>query len=91
MERSEKKPDRSSRPNPDKRPGQDPNGGGIPPFLRFSGLAFEMLATIGLATTGGYYLDRYLALRFPAFLISFAILSLVGSLYLLYKRLPKDQ
>jgi ATP synthase protein I len=58
--------------------------------MRFSGIAFEMLATIGVGTYGGYLLDEYLELSFPVFLVSLSMLSLLVSLYLLYKRLPKE-
>ncbi len=98
-----KKSGHSSRPSPDsdRNKGHDNAAAGekLPPlhktagppaFLKFSGIAFEMVATIGVATYGGYWLDSYLQLKFPVFLLSFAMLSLGGSLYLLYKRLPKD-
>jgi F0F1-type ATP synthase assembly protein I len=49
-----------------------------------------MLATIGVGVTAGYYADKYFQLQFPVFLLSLSFISLFGSLYLLYKRLPKE-
>jgi len=72
-----------SKPTPEKLP--DEKG-----FLRFSGVAFEMLATIAAGTYFGYLMDVYFALSFPVFLITLSMVSLVISLFLLYRRLPKD-
>jgi len=48
-----------------------------------------MLATIGVAAWLGYQLDRYLQLKFPAFLLSFVLLSFGGTLYQLYRSVNK--
>lgn len=99
MEKRKKKNGRSSKPSPEAgasggsklpQPLEKQEKAGPPAYLRYSGLAFEMVATIGLATYGGYLLDDYMGLKFPVFLLSFAMLSLAGSMYLLIKRLPKD-
>ena len=94
MEKNERKKDRSSKPSPDSKEqqaGEQPKvPAGIPTFLRFTGVAFEMLATIGVGIVAGYYADKFFSLRFPVFLLLFSFLSLIGSLYLLYKRLPKE-
>lgn len=97
MEKRRKKTGHSSKLNPESAgeiPGKDSAAdekkAGPPAYLKFTGIAFEMVATIGVATYGGYLLDAFLNLKFPLFLLSFAMLSLAGSLYLLYKRLPGD-
>lgn len=59
-------------------------------YLKYSGLAFQMLGTIGLAVWGGMRLDEYLELRFPVFLLVFTLLAVVASLILTIKSLPKN-
>ncbi|MES2387796.1 MAG: AtpZ/AtpI family protein [Bacteroidota bacterium] len=58
-------------------------------YIRFSGLAFQMLATIGLACWGGIKLDAMLGWKTP---IATVILSLAGvgiSMYVVIKDLSK--
>jgi hypothetical protein len=49
-----------------------------------------MLGAIGVAVWGGMKLDAYLGLRFPVFLIVFSLLSVVATLILTIKSLPKE-
>jgi len=44
-------------------------------FVRYSSMAFEMLAIIGISTFVGWKLDKWLESQFPVFLL---ILSLTG-------------
>lgn len=48
-----------------------------------------MMAVIGLAVWAGWELDQYLGLRFPVFLIVLTLMSVVASLVLTIKNLPK--
>jgi hypothetical protein len=50
----------------------------------------QLLFTIGLSAWGGYALDKYLNLKFPAFLLTFVFLSFGASMYMLYKSLNND-
>jgi hypothetical protein len=59
-------------------------------YLKYTGLAFQMVGTIGLAMWGGYSLDQWLELQFPVFLLSFTLLSLTGSIFMLIRQLPGD-
>ena len=59
-------------------------------YLRYSGLAFQMIAAIGLAVWAGMALDGYLGLRFPVFLITFTLMAVTASLVLTIKSLPKQ-
>jgi len=54
-------------------------------YLKFSGLAFQMIFIMGLAAWGGYSLDKYLELTIPVFTITLVILSLIAILYSLIK------
>jgi uncharacterized membrane protein YbjE (DUF340 family) len=56
-------------------------------YLKFSGLAFQMIFVMGLAAWGGHTLDKYLEFTIPVFAIIFIILSLIGILYSLIKYL----
>lgn len=58
-------------------------------YLKYSGLAFQMIAVIGLAVWAGWELDQYLELRFPVFLIVLSLMSVTASIVLIIKSLPK--
>jgi len=57
--------------------------------MRFSGLAFEMLAFIFLGVWLGHMLDTYLQIIFPAFTLLLSMTGLAGGIYYLIKKLPK--
>lgn len=59
-------------------------------YLKYSGLAFQMLAAIGLAVWAGLELDEYLELRFPVFLVLFTLMAVMASLVITIKGLPKN-
>jgi F0F1-type ATP synthase assembly protein I len=50
-------------------------------YGRYTGLAFQMLAVIGVFTFIGYKLDRWLELSYPIFTIVLIFLSVIASLY----------
>lgn len=58
-------------------------------FLKYSGLGIQLLAGIGLAAWLGYKLDEYLQLKFPAFLLTFVMLTFGGMMYQLYRSINK--
>lgn len=47
----------------------------------------QLLLVIGVFSWLGLLLDRYLELKFPAFLLLFMLLSLAGMMYQLYRSL----
>lgn len=51
-------------------------------FVKYTGLGFQMLATIGVFAFGGYQLDEYLKHEKP---VGMAISGLVGVLISLYQ------
>lgn len=55
-------------------------------LLRYAGLAFQMLAAIGIALWAGYMLDQWIGMRIPVFMIIFSLLALA----LLLWRIVKD-
>ncbi len=59
-------------------------------YLKYGGLGIQLFGGIGLAGWLGYKLDKYLALEFPAFLLSFVLIVFMGMIYMVYKNLKKD-
>ncbi|MEX2234252.1 MAG: AtpZ/AtpI family protein [Cyclobacteriaceae bacterium] len=54
-------------------------------YLRYGGLAFQLLATIGVSGWLGYLIDQWLNLRYPVFMIVFILAGFAGSLYKVYR------
>lgn len=50
-------------------------------FIRYSGLAFEMMAIMGIGVWIGVKIDRWLELSFPAFTLTLMILSVIAAIY----------
>lgn len=58
-------------------------------YLRYSGLAIQLVVTIGVAGWLGYMLDKYLEFRFPLFIILFTLGTFAGVIFQLYRSLNK--
>lgn len=58
---------------------------GVNNILKFSGLAFQMIAFILVCTYLGYKIDEWLNLTFPIFMIVFILLSIIGYMLKLIK------
>lgn len=54
-------------------------------YLKWSGLAFQLLGGIGLFGWLGYKLDEYLGLTFPAFMLTLGFLAFGAIMYQVYK------
>jgi len=67
-------------PNKDKRPS-------LESYARYSGLAFQMFAIIGLGIFGGVQLDKWLGIGFPVFTVLLSILSVGAAVYTAVKDL----
>ena len=50
-------------------------------FIRYSNLAFEMVAIMGVGVFAGIKIDQWLEMRFPAFTLGLMILSVAGAIY----------
>jgi F0F1-type ATP synthase assembly protein I len=59
-------------------------------YLKYTGLAFQMLAVIGVSVWAGLKLDEKFMGGKPVFLIILTFLGIFGSIYTLYRSLPKD-
>jgi ATP synthase protein I len=60
-------------------------------FARYSGIGIQMLATIGLSTWAGYWLDGHFQTKTPWFTLSLMLLGLFAALYNVIKSVTKDQ
>lgn len=58
-------------------------------YVKYSGLAFQMLVTIGIGVWGGIKLDEWLGLS-PLFTVVLSLVAVIGSLVLLIRGLPKE-
>jgi ATP synthase protein I len=58
-------------------------------YARYSGLAFQMFAIIGLGVFGGVKLDQWLKIGFPVFTVLLSILSVGAAIYTAVKDLIK--
>jgi len=54
-------------------------------LLRYAGLAFQMMAGIGVALWLGYLLDKKVDIGFPLFMIIFSLLALALLLWQIVK------
>ena len=50
-------------------------------FIRYSSLAFEMIAIMAFGVFAGYKIDEWLQLSFPAFTLALMILSVIAAIY----------
>jgi F0F1-type ATP synthase assembly protein I len=50
-------------------------------FIRYSGLAFEMIVIMAVGVFAGIKIDRWFDLSFPAFTLVLMILSVIGAIY----------
>jgi F0F1-type ATP synthase assembly protein I len=55
-------------------------------FIKYSSLAFEMLAIMGIGTWSGILIDDWLELEFPVFTFVLMILSVIGAIYYVVRK-----
>lgn len=80
MENQKNQP--KTRPDKEKRPP-------LESYARYSSLAFQMFAIIGLGIYGGYKLDQWLEIGFPVFTVLMSIISVAAAIYSAVKDLLK--
>lgn len=59
-------------------------------YLKYSSLAIQLLAAMGIMGWLGYKLDQYIQLKFPAFMLLFGFLAFGGMMYQVYKSITKQ-
>jgi hypothetical protein len=60
------------------------------PYLKYSGLAFQLLAAIAFFGWLGYRLDAWLEIKFPAFMLLFGFLAFAGMMFQVYRSIKRD-
>ncbi len=60
-------------------------------YLKYSSLGLQLLAAIGVFGWLGYKLDRFLGIRFPAFMLLFGLLAFAGMMYQVYRSVNRDK
>lgn len=58
-------------------------------YAKYSNMAFQMMAIIGLGTFGGVKLDEFIDWEFPIFTIVFSLASVSMAIYISIKDLLK--
>jgi F0F1-type ATP synthase assembly protein I len=56
-------------------------------YTKYTGIAFQMIAIIGLGTFAGYRIDKWLQLHIPVFTIILILLSVALALYSVFRTL----
>ncbi len=59
-------------------------------YLKYSSLGFQLLAAIGFFGWLGFLLDRYLDIKFPAFMLLFGFTAFGGMMYQIYRSINRD-
>ena len=59
-------------------------------YLKYSGLAFQLLASIGIFGWLGYLLDQYLQIKFPAFMLLLGFMGFGGMMFQVYRSIKQD-
>jgi len=59
-------------------------------YLRYSGLALQLLITIGVSGWLGYQADRYFGNKYPILMLLLGFLGFGGSLYQIYRSINRQ-
>lgn len=59
-------------------------------YAKYSGIAFQMLGTIGLGVYAGLKLDEWLAYKFPLFTLVLSLGAVGASLYLMIVQVKSE-
>ena len=73
----------SPEPSPNKKLNQTNS------YLRYSSLGIQLLLAIGVSGWLGYWLDQYLQIKFPAFMLLFGFLAFGGMMYQIYRSINR--
>ena len=59
-------------------------------YLRYSGLAIQMLVTIGVLGWLGYKADQYFGNKYPLIMLLLGFIGFAGSLYQVYRSINRQ-
>ncbi|MEI6852015.1 MAG: AtpZ/AtpI family protein [Bacteroidota bacterium] len=54
-------------------------------YAKYSSIALQMLVIIAGGVVGGYYLDKWIGIKFPVFTVLFSFLSVSLAIYISIK------
>ncbi len=60
-------------------------------YARYSGMAFQMVAIVGLGVWGGMKIDGWLKLTFPLFTVLLSLLAVILAMYSILKDLMRTK
>jgi ATP synthase protein I len=63
----------------------------LKPYLKYSGLAFQMIATLVAAAYAGMWLDEKQGNKNPWWTIGFMVVAVIGSIYMVIKSVTQKQ
>ena len=69
----------------------DPENKPTPNYIKYSGIAFQMLATIGIFAFVGYKIDERQGIENFLYTALLSIVGVAASLYLVIRTLNKDR
>lgn len=75
-----------NQPQKDRKSSRD----SYPEYVKYTGLAFQMCAIIGLGTWLGLKVQEKSQMKFPVWLLLFCFLSIALAFYSLFKSLKQD-
>lgn len=78
-------------PQPPRPPDKEGNADRMRAVARYSGIGAQMMATIGLSTWAGYWLDKHYQTKTPWFTLGLMLLGLFAALYNVIRAVSKDQ
>ena len=58
-------------------------------YLRYSGLAIQLMAAIAIMGWLGYKVDDWLNLEYPIFMLALGLVGFAGSLYQVYRSINR--
>lgn len=59
-------------------------------YLKYSGLAVQLLATIAVCGWLGYKVDQWLGLKYPIFMLCLGLTGFAGTIYQVYKSINRE-
>jgi ATP synthase protein I len=63
----------------------------LKPYLKYSGLAFQMIVTLVAAAYAGMWLDEKQNNKNPWWTIGFMVVAVIGSIYMVIKSVTQKQ
>jgi len=68
---------------------QNKGKGQINDYVKYSGIAFQMMAIIGIGVFGGIKLDEWVNLKVPVFTVFLSLISVIMAIYIAIKDVIK--